>query len=38
MGWDIGATGFRIVLGAEVPDLVREHLGGDVDGFLADHG
>jgi alkylresorcinol/alkylpyrone synthase len=38
MGWDVGPTGLRIVLGAEVPDLVREHVGGDVDGFLADHG
>ena len=38
MGWDVGATGLRIVLGAEVPDLVRDHVGGDVDGFLADHG
>lgn len=38
MGWDVGATGLRIVLGAEVPDLVREHVRGDVDGFLADHG
>ena len=24
MGWDVGATGLRIVLGAEVPDLVRD--------------
>ncbi|MCW2622854.1 MAG: stilbene synthase [Frankiales bacterium] len=38
MGWDIGTTGLRIVLGAEVPDLVREYLGADVRGFLADHG
>src|SRR5699024_1571736 len=38
MGWDIGSTGFRIVLGAEVPDLVLAHLGEDVDGFLAEHG
>ncbi len=38
MGWDVGSTGLRIVLGAEVPDLVREHVRGDVDGFLADHG
>ena len=22
MGWDVGATGLRIVLGVEVPDLV----------------
>jgi len=38
MGWDVGATGLRIVLGAEVPDLVRANLRGDVDRFLADHG
>ena len=37
MGWDVGATGLRIVLGAEVPDLVRRYVGGDVDQFLADH-
>jgi alkylresorcinol/alkylpyrone synthase len=38
MGWDVGATGLRIVLGAEVPDLVRENVRGDVDAFLASHG
>ncbi len=38
MGWDVGATGLRIVLGVEVPDLVRDHLRGDIDGFLGDHG
>ncbi len=38
MGWDISETGFRIVLSAEVPDVVRRYLGGDVDAFLADHG
>jgi alkylresorcinol/alkylpyrone synthase len=38
MGWDIGATGFRIVLDAEVPTLVRDHLGADVSGFLAAYG
>jgi alkylresorcinol/alkylpyrone synthase len=37
MGWDVGASGLKIVLGAEVPDLVEEHLGEDVRGFLADH-
>jgi alkylresorcinol/alkylpyrone synthase len=37
MGWDIGASGFRIVLDAEVPTLVRDHLGNDVSGFLASH-
>lgn len=38
MGWDIGASGFQIVLGADVPDVVRAHLGDDVHGFLAEHG
>lgn len=38
MGWDIGATGLRIVLGAEVPDLVRSEVRADVDRFLAEHG
>lgn len=38
MGWDVRGTGLQIVLGAEVPDLVRENVRGDVDRFLADHG
>ncbi|HEY0471443.1 MAG TPA: 3-oxoacyl-[acyl-carrier-protein] synthase III C-terminal domain-containing protein [Kribbella sp.] len=38
MGWDVGAGGFRIVLGADVPDVVRKYLGGDVSSFLASHG
>jgi alkylresorcinol/alkylpyrone synthase len=36
MGWDIGATGLKIVLGAEVPDLVSMHLADDVKGLLAE--
>jgi alkylresorcinol/alkylpyrone synthase len=38
MGWDIGANGFKIVLSAEVPDMVTRNLRGDVDRFLADQG
>lgn len=38
MGWDIGDSGFRIVLSAGVPDVVRSFLGDDVRGFLAEHG
>jgi alkylresorcinol/alkylpyrone synthase len=38
MGWDISERGFRIVLSAEVPDIARDLLRGDVDRFLADHG
>lgn len=37
MGWDIGATGFRIVLAATVADVVRQYLGDDVQDFLALH-
>ena len=37
MGWDIGGSGLKIVLGAEVPDLVTEFLGEDVRQFLKAH-
>jgi alkylresorcinol/alkylpyrone synthase len=37
MGWDIGGSGFRIVLAASVADVVEEHLGTDVTTFLGDH-
>ena len=38
MGWDISEKGFQIVLSREVPEVIRQNLGDDVDGFLADHG
>jgi alkylresorcinol/alkylpyrone synthase len=38
MGWDVSERGFRIVLSTEVPTLIRENLGRDVDAFLADNG
>ncbi|SDU78346.1 type III polyketide synthase [Jiangella alkaliphila] len=37
MGWDVGATGLRIVLSADVPALVRSQVGDDVDRFLSGH-
>jgi alkylresorcinol/alkylpyrone synthase len=37
MGWDIGGSGFRIVLSAGVSDVITEHLGDDVAAFLSDH-
>jgi alkylresorcinol/alkylpyrone synthase len=37
MGWDISETGFHIVLSPDVPKVIRENLGGDVDGFLAEN-
>jgi alkylresorcinol/alkylpyrone synthase len=38
MGWEISEKGFRIVLSADVPAMVREHLGKNVDDFLATRG
>ena len=38
MGWKVTEKGFRITLSPEVPVLIRENLGHDVDAFLADHG
>lgn len=34
MGWDIGDSGFRIVLSDAVPSVVREFVRGDVNAFL----
>jgi alkylresorcinol/alkylpyrone synthase len=38
MGWDISEEGFRIVLSAEVPAIIRAKLPGDVDAFLERNG
>lgn len=38
MGWDISERGFNIVLSPDVPKVVRENLGRDVDAFLAAQG
>lgn len=38
MGWKVSEKGFNIVLSPEVPVLIRENLGQNVDAFLADHG
>jgi alkylresorcinol/alkylpyrone synthase len=38
MGWRISEKGFNIVLSPDVPKVVRENLGRDVDTFLAKHG
>lgn len=37
MGWDIGASGFRVVLAPTVADVVQAHIGTDAKDFLADH-
>lgn len=38
MGWDFKDSGFNIVLSADVPTMVKKHLRGNVDAFLAKHG
>ena len=38
MGWEITEKGFRIVLSPNLPALIEERLGSDVEAFLADCG
>jgi alkylresorcinol/alkylpyrone synthase len=38
IGWDIGGTGFRIMLTAAVSDTIDANIEHDVHGLLADHG
>lgn len=37
MGWDIDASGFRLVLSPDVPKVVERYLADDVTGFLTAH-
>ncbi len=38
MGWDVVDSGFKVVLSAKVPEIVRAHIRDDVDAFLRDQG
>jgi alkylresorcinol/alkylpyrone synthase len=38
MGWDVVDSGFKVVLSADVPQVVAAHIGRDVDAFLAERG
>jgi alkylresorcinol/alkylpyrone synthase len=38
MGWDVDASGFRLVLSPDVPKVVERYLGDDVAEFLRSHG
>jgi alkylresorcinol/alkylpyrone synthase len=38
LGWRLEADGFRIVLTAELADVVERRLNGSVTAFLSDHG
>ena len=37
MGWDVGASGFRLVLSPDLPDLIERYFADDVTGFLTEH-
>lgn len=37
MGWDVGASGFKLVLSPDLPDLIERYFSDDVTGFLAEH-
>ena len=38
LGWRLGVDGFRIVLTADLAEVVEQRLSGSVSGFLAEHG
>ena len=37
MGWDIGGSGFRIVLSPGVAEVITTYIGDDVSNFLSRH-
>ena len=37
MGWQVGASGFQLILTPDLPDLIERYLSDDVTTFLADH-
>jgi alkylresorcinol/alkylpyrone synthase len=38
MGWDVVDSGFKVILSARVPEVVRQNVRVDVDAFLAKSG
>jgi alkylresorcinol/alkylpyrone synthase len=38
MGWEVTGDGFRVVLSADVPKVVFEHIRHDVERFLSEQG
>jgi alkylresorcinol/alkylpyrone synthase len=38
MGWNVGSSGFQLVMSRDVPKMADEHLRDEVDRFLADQG
>ncbi|RAV17249.1 type III polyketide synthase [Mycolicibacterium sp. GF69] len=37
MGWDVGPSGFQLILSPDLPDLIERYFADDVTGFLAEH-
>jgi len=37
MGWEVGASGFKLILSPDLPELIERYLSDDVTTFLADH-
>jgi alkylresorcinol/alkylpyrone synthase len=38
MGWNVSSSGFQLVMSRDVPKMAENHLGAEIDRFLADHG
>src|ERR1700761_5338788 len=38
MGWNVGSSGFRLVMTRDVPKMADDYLADELGGFLADHG
>ena len=38
IGWNVGGTGFEIVLTAGVAEVIERHFPAEVEAFLGDHG
>lgn len=38
MGWNVGSSGFQLVMSRDVPKMADDYLRAEVDAFLADHG
>ncbi|MBY0441454.1 MAG: type III polyketide synthase [Mycobacteriaceae bacterium] len=38
MGWDVGASGFELVLSPDLPEVIEHYLRDDVVNFLTAHG
>jgi alkylresorcinol/alkylpyrone synthase len=37
MGWEVGSTGFQLILEPDLPELIQRYLADDMTGFLGDH-